>query len=745
MESLPYLPTFAEKFSVCIETLGIQLFVRALRHAQAKPEVIAWVRSEFRCPICEASLPRLGHLVRDLEFNNVIGVDVIFFDWKNQKFLMLNVLCWGSGLQIVKRLEEVNAEAAHQALLRCWIAPFGVSMVLIVDQGREFFGEAFSQRLVVYSRKLHIVLEETSAANIHDLDLCITETQIARNRRFHRSGFSPYQRAFGVNPRLPASLFSDDMMNPTLLQASASSDMQKSWEIRDAAATAWVRQQDVDAMRRSVKAMTRQADMKQLSVGDWVFVWRSIPGFTGWSGPGVVLAIWPTERSLWISLRGHLLKASREHLRPATSEEHLGAELIRELSSETGRARNFHGFTSEPTPDQDQQLEITTEAVSDEQKPADGMHPSLPAIPEHEQLQDDTIDEPGDISMAPTTPIATADGEEAIVIDEIERDLGEASTAEPSRQVSQLEPQNESLSTQSRRSSIVVDEGAGGVLRSRRVSRADTPRVPAVTTHNLDQWQGWCDLVERQKNWPWRYVKVKTSPGQVEFRNLNPEHKAVFQKARDKEVQSLLDNKAIKILPLEESREFKRQHPECVLGSRYVDRCKPKGDKFAVLPESFDAPNCDPLQDEDISAKSRWCIGWMDPLVHSIERSAPTPLTTSLYSFFQLSATRRWRGKVKDAKTAFLQWTTCWKLVMMSMPDACSGWKTDSSLQDEPTGTAYAGRRVQQMKDFSYVYSMDDYVQGLLKPVSLERKILVKNAKATPLNASEEAQLRGTA
>ena len=70
-------------------------FLRALRHAQAKTEVIAWVRSEFKCPICEArqrpSLPRPGHLVRNLEFNNVVGVDVIFFDWKNQKFPMLNV------------------------------------------------------------------------------------------------------------------------------------------------------------------------------------------------------------------------------------------------------------------------------------------------------------------------------------------------------------------------------------------------------------------------------------------------------------------------------------------------------------------------------------------------------------------------------------------------------------------------------------------------------------------------------
>ena len=94
-----------------------------------------------------------------------------------------------------------------------------------------------------------------------------------------------------------------------------------------------------------------------------------------------------------------------------------------------GKVRPFHDLTAEPTPDQDQQLEITTEAISDQQRLVDGAHPSaLPAIPEHGQLQDDTMDEPDDISMAPTTPIATPDGEDAIVIDEIDRDLGDAST-----------------------------------------------------------------------------------------------------------------------------------------------------------------------------------------------------------------------------------------------------------------------------------------------------------------------------
>ena len=42
-------------------------------------------------------------------------------------------------------------------------------------------------------------------------------------------------------------------------------------------------------------------------------------------------------------------------------------------------------------------------------------------------------------------------------------------------------------------------------------------------------------------------------------------------------------------------------------------------------------------------------------MIHCIERSSPTPLSISSCLFFQLSATRRWSGRVNDAKTAFLQ------------------------------------------------------------------------------------------
>lgn len=104
----------------------------------------------------------------------------------------------------------------------------------------------------------------------------------------------------------------------------------------------------------------------------------------------------------------------------------------------------------------------------------------------------------------------------------------------------------------------------------------------------------------------------------IEFRKLNDKHREILVKARTKEVQSLLDNKAIRILSLEESNKFRKEFPDHILPSRYVDRWKPTGDKFSVLPENFDEAGFEPMNDSGLAAKSRWCVvGWKDPLIHA--------------------------------------------------------------------------------------------------------------------------------
>ena len=64
-------------------------------------------------------------------------------------------------------------------------------------------------------------------------------------------------------------------------------------------------------------------------------------------------------------------------------------------------------------------------------------------------------------------------------------------------------------------------------------------------------------------------------------------------------------------------------------------------------------------------------------------------------------------------------------------------------LKDRPEGSAYAGRRIMQMKDNTVMYTMADYIANRLKVIKPERKVCKKDAKDVNLNAEEESQLRG--
>ena len=420
-------------------------------------------------------------------------------------------------------------------------------------------------------------------------------------------------------------------------------------------------------------------------MGDLVYVWRSHADYTGWSGPGIVIAESQNGRSLWISLRGHLVKAAREQVRQAGSEERLGAEVRKVISSEmlekleSGKLKHYSDVEHEGGPPQGLERERELgEEVLGEVRPGDSItnHDGiLDAIPEVE-MEAEAADEPstratsvlGDVVLTPSVAETPA-----------------TQTPNPSR----------------RGSVIRVDEGSGGEFNFGPLRGSETPRpmpypfssqvtpwpAPSVPSNYFEVANVYDDQEEGARYWHDRprgrwhpqqrsnkefsldnshvfyshldkrfyLAKKKESPGQVDFVKLSEAEKEKFRVARRKEVQSLLESGAITILSIEESRKFRKEHPDYVLKSRFVDRYKPT-EEFAVLPDNFDAHKLSDEHKEKVAPKSRWCvIGWRDPMIHAIERSSPTPLTQSIYLFMQLSATRSWGARVKDAKTAFLQ------------------------------------------------------------------------------------------
>eukprot|EP00973_Karenia_brevis_P008961 1213447-Karenia_brevis.AAC.1 len=60
----------------------------------------------------------------------------------------------------------------------------------------------------------------------------------------------------------------------------------------------------------------------------------------------------------------------------------------------------------------------------------------------------------------------------------------------------------------------------------------------------------------------------------VEYRKLSRVDQKTFDGARNKEMQGLLDLGAYRLMSLPESLAFRRDHPDYVLPSRWVERWK---------------------------------------------------------------------------------------------------------------------------------------------------------------------------
>ena len=95
----------------------------------------------------------------------------------------------------------------------------------------------------------------TTEAEVNDL---IDFTFAELNRRVGRAGFSPSQRVFGRQLRLPSSLLKDDFIDPYLIAQDATHEMRRS----DAnGSRPWVRsrrrpQSDVDSIPQPTKEAT---------------------------------------------------------------------------------------------------------------------------------------------------------------------------------------------------------------------------------------------------------------------------------------------------------------------------------------------------------------------------------------------------------------------------------------------------------------------------------------------------------
>eukprot|EP00971_Amphidinium_carterae_P350419 6491535-Amphidinium_carterae.1 len=136
------------------------------------------------------------------------------------------------------------------------------------------------------------------------------------------------------------------------------------------------------------------------------------------------------------------------------------------------------------------------------------------------------------------------------------------------------------------------------------------------------------------------FANTKTpGQGEVAYRHLDPERQKLFDEARKAEFESLLTTGAIRICDLEESRKIRKNMPDRIIPSRWVDRDKPS-DKVG----------------EPTIYKSRWTLqGFKDPDILDVTTAAPTPASIAVTCALQFCSSSDFEVHVGDIKTAFLQ------------------------------------------------------------------------------------------
>ncbi len=439
-----------------------------LKAAGAKSRVLHYVKQEFSCNQCmrqqQPITRRKAAYPRTFSFNRILGLDIVYVSFLGKTVAMLNVVCHGTNLQQIGFIRGYesgtpNSKATWKCFNDLWLRPFGLPEVVQTDGGGEFRFDF--ERHLEQCGCLHVVSDshspwqngrverhggwlkqrleqevqsgQSTVSNLEELEILVTSLVSHKNRYFHRGGYSPYQLTFGVNPRVPVELLSDDPLQAAGLSEviaddfeldSAAQEFNRAHTIRQRARELCMKQSAKDKVRLSSQSILHK--QRQWHAGQWVYVWRKFAG-TGqghfsrsrWTGPGLVIA--QQGHSVWVSMRSRLLKCNSDQLRPASHDEAIGAELqksgeIRDLLHQASSHRaGAVDVASEGAPgdeawDQPVAREEAPQVIMDRHEPLQPIAEegeientiSPPALQDHGLLRDVAID------VAPATPLPGA-------------------------------------------------------------------------------------------------------------------------------------------------------------------------------------------------------------------------------------------------------------------------------------------------------------------------------------------------
>lgn len=135
-------------------------FVRFLKAARVRGEVVRWTSKNFKCESCEAKprakAVRPATIPKTYQPNKVIGIDLIYLPGVGGRHQVpaLSILDWGSNYQMVEIVANKEPTTIWNTLWSCWARVFGLPEVVVCDAGKEFAADfnrtATANGIIVY-------------------------------------------------------------------------------------------------------------------------------------------------------------------------------------------------------------------------------------------------------------------------------------------------------------------------------------------------------------------------------------------------------------------------------------------------------------------------------------------------------------------------------------------------------------------------------------------------------------------
>ena len=578
--------------------------IRVLTHGKAKRRyVLAAARLE--CGACQRGQRPRGPLPSrapptSYTLGDVVGVDIFYVrvtmdGQEEMKVPILNIICWGTDLQMCVRITQEDGTTLRKAYRETWLRHYGKPRVLVLDQGRNFSKGIFPERAEADGSTLQIIpteapwrngkteraggewkktfyrtAEDVTIQTTADLDELIDAVNISRNDLPGRSGFSAYQRVLGRVPALPEGIEEEDGAGHLGVISRLLNGDEALIQSVGMRAKARRAAREVDSRARWQRALLRaRRDPKEdFQPGMPIWFWR-----VGSDKKRTVQQCWnagvciqASGAIVWVASRGTIVKCARSHVRHYTLEDMLSREMVQEDMLKMEKYLEKQDAKYE---------DLTGQDDPEEYVPPEQEEPS-PESPRMEEEHTDISDEDFEKECA-----------------EIGRRLHQA--AEDKR-------------------------------------KGEMP--PAYPSK-----QRKCDDEEPVMITDTAYFLKTPSRTEVRMKDLDKEEKAEFLQAKEKEWKGMVQSGAVRVLSGEETERVlaSKAEYERIMESRFLDTKKP-----------------DDSQKRGWKAKSRLIVkGFTDPDLLDLETYAPTLSREGFMMVMQLVASHGHKLELGDVEQAF--------------------------------------------------------------------------------------------